>query len=438
MASDQVVNAADPDAEPPAQQRGLLRNGDFVRLWTGQSVSLMGNQVTLFTLPLVAIITLNASVLQVGILNAARLAPVVVVALFAGVYLDAHRRRPVLIGCALCCAVLIGLVPIGGAAGFLSMGLLYAVAVVVGGLNVVFDVGSLSYVPGLVEPRHLPEANGKLQASNAVAGVSGPAIAGALVGLITAPVTLSVDAVSYLFSAAGLISIRKREAAPEPPEQRISVGRQIGEGFRAVYGSRLLRALLTQTAALNLSYGAFYTVFLVYAVRVLGLTPLKLGFVVGAGSVGALLGALLAGRARLALGMGRNMALATVGAAVALLVVLIPRDASLPGLLIMMAGQVIYGGSVVNLSVNGITLRQIITPRRLLARMNATYRMLLFGAPPLGSVIGGVLGGVLGLRTALLIAVLALISPVLWLLFSPVFRLREMPSGPDDAIVADG
>ncbi|HEY1617121.1 MAG TPA: MFS transporter [Streptosporangiaceae bacterium] len=439
MASEQVMNAADPDAEPPARPPGgLLRNGDFVRLWTGQSVSLMGTQVTLFTLPLVAILTLHASVLQVGILNAMRLAPVVVVALIAGVWLDAHRRRPVLVTCALCCTVLIALVPIGGTAGFLSMGLLYAVAAVVGGLNVVFDVGSLSYVPGLVEPRHLPEANGKLQASNAVAGVSGPAIAGALVGLITAPVTLSVDAVSYLFSAAGLLSIRRHEPAPEPPEQQISVGRQIAEGFRAVYGSKLLRALLTQTAALNLSYGAFYTVFLVYAVRVLGLTPLKLGFVVGSGSVGALLGALLASRGRLALGMGRNMGVATIGASGALLLVLIPHNASVSGLLVMMAGQVIYGAGVVNLSVNGITLRQIVTPRRVLARMNATYRMLLFGAPPLGSVIGGVLGTALGLRLALLISLLALTSPMLWLLFSPVFRLREMPSGPDDAIVADG
>lgn len=428
MTSDQVVSA--PGEEAPSGPPGsVLRNGDFARLWAGQSVSLMGSQVTLFTLPLVAILTLHATVLQVGILNALRLAPVIVVALFAGVWLDAHRRRPVLITCALCCAVLIGLVPLGGAAGFLSMGLLYAVALVVGGLNVVFDVASLSYVPGLVEPRHLAQANGKLQASLAVAGITGPAIAGVLVGLITAPVTLSVDAVSYLFSAAGLISIRRPEVAPEPSGQRVPVRAQIAEGFRAVYGTRLLRNLLTQTAALNLSYGAFYTVFVVYAVRVLGLTPLKLGIVIGAGSVGALLGALLASRAREVLGMGRNMSLATIGASGGLLLVLIPHDASLPALAILMVAQVIYGSSVVNLSVNGITLRQLVTPRRVLARMNATYRMLLFGAPPAGSVIGGALGGVLGLHLALLISLLALTSPVLWLAFSPVFRLREMPAG---------
>jgi MFS family permease len=438
MASDQVVAAATPDAEPPAEPSGgVLANRDFVKLFCGESVSLLGTYITQFTMPLVALLTLKATVLEVGVLNSFRLSPVLVVALVAGVWLDRVRRRPVLIACALCCAVLIGLVPLAQWTHHLSLGLLYVVAFFVGGLNVVFDIGSLSYVPNLVERRHLMEANGKFQATRAFAAMAGPGIAGLLIGLITAPITLSADAVSYLFSAAGLISIRKPEPAPQMPEVRISLRRQIAEGFTAVYGSRLLRMLLTQSAALNLAFGAFWTVFVVYAIETLHLSPFKLGLVVGAAAVGALLGALFSHRVRNALGYGRSMFFATIGLSLAPLLLLVPRNAALPAMLILMAAQFVYGASITTYNVNAITLRQVVTPKRLLARMNATYRMLLFGAPPVGSIVGGLLGTALGLRTALTIALIALTSPMIWLFFSPVFRLTEIPSGPDEDIAAD-
>jgi MFS family permease len=437
-AGDRVVTAAMPDAGPPAEPRGgVLANRDFVKLFAGESVSLIGTYITQFTMPLVAILALNATVLQVGLLNAIRVAPVIVVALFAGVWLDRSRRRPVLIACSLSCAVLIGLVPLAQAAGLLSLGLLYVVAALAGALNVVFDVGALSYVPNLVEPRHLPEANGKLQATESFAGIAGPGLAGLLIGLITAPITLSADAVSYLFSAAGLISIRQPEPAPEVPEAHTSVRRQIAEGFAAVYGIRLLRTLLSLSAALNLAYGALWTIFVVYAVRVLHLSPFRLGIVVGSAAVGALCGALLTGRVRQAMGLGRNMVCATIGVSVSPLLLLIPRNAGLLAMLVLVAAQFIYGVSVANLNVNAITLRQVVTPRRLLARMNATYRMLLFGVAPVGAIAGGLLGTAVGLHTALLVALIGMMSPLLWLFSSPVFRLTEIPSGPASDILAD-
>ena len=424
------------DSNSSERAKGVLTDRNFVKLFVGQTVSLVGTQITIFTMPLVAVLALRATVFQVGVLNALRLAPVVVVALFAGVWLDRTRRRPVLIVCALCSSLLIGLVPAGASDGFLSIWLLYGVAVLVGGLNVVFDIGILSYVPNLVEQDCLPEANGKLQASLAVAGIAGPAAAGFLVGVLTAPITLSLDAVSYLLVALGLITIRKSEPKPEIPQARASVRRQIAEGFHAVYGSKLLSALLTQTAVLNLSYGMFWTLFVVYAVRLLGLTPLKLGFVTGAGSVGALLGALLAVWLRNKLGLGRALAAATVGSSAPLLLVILPRNASLLAISTFMAAMLIYGFNVANLNVNGITIRQIITPKRLLARMNATYRMLLFGAPPAGSLLGGLLGSIMGLRPALLTALVTMTTPLLWLFFSPIFRLRDMPTGPDENLSA--
>jgi Na+/melibiose symporter-like transporter len=433
MAADPLATAPGEAGQRAPDRDGILANRDFVKLWAGETVSLVGTQVTQFTMPLVAILTLNAQVFEVGVLNALRFVPVIVVALFAGVWLDRRRRRPVLIACALGNAVLIGLVPLSSAAGFLSIGLLYVVATAAGTLTVVFDVGALSYVPFLVERRHLTESNSKLQGSAAVAGIAGPGLAGLLVGLLTAPITLSVDAVSYLFSAAGVIAIRKREAAPARPAERVSVRRSIAEGLHAVYGSTLLRILLAQSATLNVGFGAVSTVFTVYAIRNLHLSPDKLGVAVGFLAVGSLTGAMLAARIGRALGLGRTMAVSIIGVCASPVLLLIPRGAGVVAMVLLAAAWFGHGCGICVWNVNTITLRQVLTPMRLLARMNATYRMLLFGALPVGAMIGGLLGSWLGLRSAIVISVIALTTPMLWLFFSPVFRLQEMPSGGDDA-----
>jgi MFS family permease len=441
MAAEQIANAPAPPADAVAERtRGVFSNPDFVKLWAGESVSLIGTQVTQFTMPLVAILSLNATVAEVGVLNALRFVPVLLLSLLAGVWLDRRRRRPVLIVCALGNAVLIGLVPMASATGMLSIGLLYVVVTLVGLLNMVFDVGALSFVPNLVEHDHLAEANGKIQASTAFAGIAGPGLAGLLVGLITAPITLSVDAVSYLFSASGLIAIRKPEPAPERPQTPVSVRQSIAEGLHAVYGSKLLSALLTQGTALNLFFGGFITVFVVYAVRVVHLSPLELGIVMAAAAVGSLAGATTAGRVRKALGLGRTMMINTIGVSVTLLALLIPRHVSLAAMSIFVAAQLVYGFNVAMFNVNSITLRQIVTPRRVLARMNATYRMVLWGAAPIGMSLGGLLGGAVGLRTALVISLTLMATPVVWLFFSPAFRLTQMPAGPPDPepIAKDG
>jgi Transmembrane secretion effector len=428
MASDQALEATTTD--PAASGRpadGILINPDFAKLWTGETVSQIGSQVTQFALPLVAILTLKASVFEVGVLNALRFVPVIVVAVLAGVGLDRRRRRPVLIACSAASAVLIGLIPLAQVAGMLSLGLLYAVTLLVGTLSVCFDVGALSYVPYLVGRQHLIEANSKLQASAAFAGIAGPGLAGLLIGLITAPITLTVDAVSYLFSVASLIAIRRPEPAPEAG-QRASMRRSMAEGFRAVYGTGLLRALLAQSATLNVGFGATSTIFVVYAVRTLGLTPLKLGIAMGALQAGALLGALGAARVKRVLGLGRTLAFSILAVSASPLLLLPPRNATVAAVAVFAASWLGHGFGIAVWNVNTITLRQAVTPTRLLARMNATYRMLLFGALPVGALAGGLLGTAIGLHSALVVAVIVLTVPIAWILFSPVFRLTEMPT----------
>ncbi len=419
------------DPGQPGQPRpaGVLRNQDFARLFAGETISQIGSQVTQFALPLVAVLTLNATALQVGVLNALRFVPVIVVALLAGVWLDRRRRRPVLVACALGNAVLIGLVPLSSVTGLLSIGLLYVVATASGTLTVVFDVGTLSYVPFLVERRHLAESNSKLQASFGVSGIAGPGLAGLLVGLLTAPITLSVDAVSYLFSAASVLSISKREPEPQLPSERVSIRRSIAEGLHAVYGTRLLRILLGQSAVLNVGFGATSTLFTIYGIRVLGLSPGKLGVAVGSLAAGALAGALIAARAGAALGVGRTMAISIVGVCASPLLLLVPHGADLAAMAFLMTAWFGHGFGIGIWNVYTITLRQALTPARLLARMNASYRMLLFGALPAGALIGGALGNSVGLHAALVVAVLVLAAPMLWLPFSPVFRLTELPRG---------
>lgn len=420
--------------EPTIPQDTLWANHDWRKVWAGETISLIGTQVTQLVLPLVAILTLQASAFDIGLLNASRYLPVVAVSLVAGVWLDRRRRRPVLIAANLGRAVLIGLIPVAAALGILSIWLLCVLCILVGVLTVVFDVGILAYVPSLVNRKHLADANGKLQTSWSLAGIIGPGLGGLLVGLITAPFALIVDSLSFLVSA--VLMWRARASEPEieavAPADRPSLRTSIMEGLAAVFGSPILRSLLTQSATFNLFQNALLTVFLVYAVRFLGLTPGELGLVVGAMSVGGLVGAFLAHRVTNAVGLGRTLRLATIIVALTPLLLAVPTAPGIVTVVILMAAQALYGFNLVIYNVNTMTLRQIVTPNRLLARMNASYRLLLFGTVPIGALLGGTLAEVLGLRPAMIITVLLLVSPIIWTFFSPVYALREMPTGPDE------
>jgi MFS-type transporter involved in bile tolerance (Atg22 family) len=189
--------------------------------------------------------------------------------------------------------------------------------------------------------------------------------------------------------------------------------------------------LLAQSVALNVGFGAVSTLFTVYGVRVLHLSPVKLGIAIGGLQAGSLLGALGAARVKRALGLGRTMAVSILGVSLSPLLLLIPRSGGAVAMVILVAGWLGHGCGIAIWNVNTITLRQAVTPMRVLARMNATYRMLLFGALPLGAMLGGLLGSALGLWPAMVVSVAALTTPVLWIAFSPVFRLTEIPSAPD-------
>ncbi len=417
---------------------GLWRHPDFMKLWAGQTISLFGTMVTHLALPLTAALTLQATPIQMGILGAAEFAPFLLIGLFAGVWVDRVRRRPILIGADIGRALLLGSIPLGAALGMLRMEYLYVISFLIGILTVCFDVSYQSFLPSLVRREQLVEGNSKLEISRSAAQIAGPGAAGVLIQLLTAPVALVVDSISFLASALFLWRIRAAEPEPARPDQQQNVWRDIGEGLHIVLGNPLLRSLAGCTATWNFFSNLSFAVFVLYVTGELGITPVTLGLVFSVGAPGALIGALIAGRVARRFGLGP----AIVGAALlgGFSWATVPlAGGPLPLVMAMLIGGQFLGGMMgVIYNINQVSLRQAITPDRLQGRMNATMRFIVWGTIPIGSLIGGVLGETIGLWPTLVVGAAGEVLAFLWVLLSPVRRLREQPIPAQDAPVVAG
>lgn len=410
---------------------GLTRDRNFLLFWGSETTAFLGAEFTRLTFPLIGILTFGASAFQVSLIQVFFYAPVIMFSLLIGVWLDRRRRHGVLVSTAAARALAIALIPLAAALSQLSLPLLYVVVFVVGALNLIFEIGSLSYLPNLVGRQHLAEANSRIQTSYSVAAIAGPGVGGVLVGAFSPPTTLVVTATGFALSAVLLATIRKEEPAPVAAADRPSIPTSIREGLHAVFANSMLRNLLSQSAAFNLLQNAVNVVLVLYVVRTLGLSPQQLGIVLGAGAVAALLAATTTNRITRALGLGRTLRLVTAGCCSPALLVLIPNDASAASVVLLVAAQALIAFNLVVWNINTLTLRQVVTPNEVLGRMNASYRMVLFGVAPLGALLGGLLGDRLGLRTAMVTTALLMLIPIGWMLFSPVFRLTRMPDGPE-------
>jgi MFS family permease len=291
---------------------GALReNRDFLKLWAGETVSLFGSQVTLLAVPLTAIVLLQASAFEMGLLTAAVSAPFLLIGLLAGVWVDRHRRRPILLVANLGRAVLLAILPLAALAGVLRIELLYLVAFATGCLTVFFDVAYLAYLPALASREHLVEGNARLEMSRSFAQIGGPGVAGALVQCIGAPLAIVVDAASYLVAAACVWQIRADEPAIST-DGRDGVWTELVEGLGSIVGDPVLRAIAACTGTLNLFGSAAQAVFILYLVRDLGIEPALTGLLMMALGPGALLGALLASRVAERFGVGRTICTAAI------------------------------------------------------------------------------------------------------------------------------
>ncbi len=411
---------------PQRGSLGLLGHGDFLKLWSAQTVSQLGTQVSALALPLAAILVLDATAFQVALLGTLEFLPFLLLALPAGVWVDRLRRRPILIAADLGRAAALGSVPLAYFLGALTMGQLYAVALVAGALTVFFDVSYISYLTSLVARHRLVEGNAKLEVSRSAAQVAGPGLGGAVVGALTAPYAILLDAVSFLVSALLLGAIRRREPPPQPTPQP-SLVRELWEGLCYVVRHPYWRAIALTTGSANYFNTVGFSIVLVYAVRRLHLSPELIGLVLTLGSLGGLASALVVRPLSRRLGIGPTI----VGSAVLfgpplLLVPAAPPSFPLP---FLVAGIVLSSFGSVAYNVTGLSLMQTLTPERLLGRLNATRRFLVWGTIPLGSLTGGTLASSIGLRPTLLAGALGASACFLPVALSPLRSLRNMPAG---------
>ncbi len=408
----------------------LLANRDFLRLWAAETVSVFGSQITLLALPLAAVLTLHAGSFQMGLLSAAGMLPWLLFALPAGVWIDRRpRRRRILIATDLGRAAVLLTVPLAAAFDLLSFAQLAIVAFAAGTLTLFFALAWVSYLPTLVPREQLVDANSKLMTSTSAAQIAGPSFAGALVGIATAPFAILVDAVSFLFSAAFLARIRTPEQE-RPIEAARPWRHDLAVGLRFVAHDGLQRSIAGSAATLNFFGSAQLAIVVLYASAELGLSPGLIGLAFAAGSVGALIGALLAPRVTARLGPGRAILWATVffPVALAILPLASPGQPRLVSAAIVATAEFVGGIGVMVFDVNTAGLRQALTPPELMGRSAGAMSFLTQSAKPLGSLFGGTLGAVVGLHATLWIAAVGGLLVIPWTVFSPLRSREPLPA----------
>lgn len=404
---------------------GLWHHRDFMRLWAGQSISAFGSLITRDALPLTAILVLGATPAQMALFVAAATLPVLFFGLPAGVWVDRLRRKPIMIATDLLRAFLLVSIPVAALLGRLTIEQLYFIVFLTGILSVFFDVAYQSYLPTLVQREQLVEGNSKLGTTSSMAEVAGPAIVGSLVQIISAPLTILLDAISFIFSAIFVGSIRTPEPPPEPTEERQHIWKDAADGFRAIWHDPLLRPLVRGAVMLNLAFGIIGPVIGLFVLNELGLSPALWGIVISLGGVSSLFGALLARAASQRFGPGPSIiaSLALAGAST----LLIPLAGGPVAVVFMFLAAAQVGDAALTIyNINERSLRQTVTSDHMLGRVSATLHFLSAGVALLGALIGGILGELLGLRTTIAIGAVITIVGALWMVFTPVRARRSM------------
>jgi Na+/melibiose symporter-like transporter len=413
-----------PKAAPERKVAAFFLNRHFALLWIGQTVSKFGSWITSSGLSLTAVLVLHATTVQMGLLAALGSVPAILFGLLAGVWVDRLPRRSVLILADLGRALLLLSIPLAALFGILCLELMYVVTVLVETLTVFFEIAHKAFLPTLVDHEHIVEGNSKLEASSALAEIAGPSLAGVLIQAISAPFAIFCDSLSFLFSAFCIGAIHLQEPAVLAAGEPQNIWRDIWEELLVLWHDHRLRALAVSIGIRNFSGGAFATLYTIYVVRELGMTPVIYGILVTMGGAGALGGALLATRATRRFGLGKTL----IGGLLldGCMTLLIPL-ASGPGLLavaLLIAAQLFGDGGAVLYAINEVSLRQMIVSDRLLGRVNASIYLLVMVLGPVGAMLAGLLSEFIGVRPTLLIGAGGVLCSFVWLLFSPIRTLE--------------
>ena len=423
---------ADQDAAAPAAARAaapkgsLWRDRNFLTLWGGQAFSQFGAQITELAIPVLAVLALNATEWDVGLLNAAQVAAFLVVGLPAGAWIDRMRKRRVMIWADLLRAVALASLPVLAILGVLEIWHMIVVALVMGVATVFFDVSYQSIIPSLVRSNQIAEANGKLQSTYELANIAGPGIGGWLIGVLTAPLAILATVATYLVSFVALLFTRDHEQL-RPPEDRKPLVHEIGEGLRWVFGNPLLRRIVGTTGGGNF-FGTIATTLLpIFLLRDLGFTPEMLGLVFSVGAIGGVVGAIATPRIVARLGEARAIPVSAIAFCVAPF--FLPVASLFPALAFpFLAVQgFIMSFTVLLYNITQVTFRQRITTPRLLGRMNASIRFVVWGVMPIAALLAGALGTWIGTVPTLWIAAAGQLLACLFVAIGPFWRMRELP-----------
>lgn len=407
-----------------AQHGGLASQRDFRLLWFANGVSLAGSAITGVALPMVAIYTLDASAFDVGLLATMAWLPQLLLGLPAGIWIDRVRRRPVLIGADLARAVVLAIVPAAAVADALHLWLLYVVAAISGALTMLFDLGWTAYLPSLISRDRLVEGNSKLEATRTVVGIGGPGMGGLLVQLLTAPLALIVDVISYVVSALSLVRIRSHEPSPEAREQ-VGVRAQLRAGFQFLWSRPIAGVFVVSFAFAALVMTAHQALLVVFLVRTVGLPPAAIGTLLAAGGVGGFLGAVVTPVLTRRAGTARTLCL---GVAFTFpFGLLIPLTRPGPGLVAYVVGAGVLAAGITSANIIAFSFLLSICPGTLLGRVTSVARVLQTAGGVLGGLLGGTVGGWIGVRAGIWITVAAMVGVAAIIVASPIRRLRDLP-----------
>lgn len=406
------------------QRAGALwRDREFLKLWSGQTVSQVGSRITRDGLPYTAVLMLHAGPMQMGLLAALGGIAALVSGPVAGVLADRYRRRPILIWADVGRAAVLSVIPIAAAMHQLQFWHLYLATALAGALTILFDSAYQSYLPTLVRPDQLLEGNRKLALSNSTAELLGPGMTGFLVKLMTGPIAILLDAASFVVSAVSIAAIRRPEPVVEH-QQHAPNWHEITAGFRVIAAHPLLRPLGLRTVTATFFGGFLSTLYTLFAIEYLGLSPAVIGVLITLGGIGYFVGAWSSEKLVERFPLGKLFIASHVLAGSCWLLIPMAHGPWYVAAAFLGASQLFGDMAYPVYDIHALTLRQSVTPPEVLGRVNASMQMLFRGSWPVGSIVGGLIAQRYGVRFTLVLAALGILASGLWLVFSPVRGLK--------------
>lgn len=412
------------------KQASVFKNGDFLKLWMAYSVSGLGSQFTIIALPLLATVLLEATPAQMGLLTSIGYLPYLLFSLFAGVWVDRFRRKPLLITASLFNALSLLAVPVLFYNDMLSISAILVVQFLVGTGTVFMSITSSSYMPSLIKREQLVDGNSKIQLSTSFARITGNGLGGGLVALLSAPVVILLDILTYILSVFFLLTIRMKEEKREGRKEERNILKEIGEGIQVVFKSRIIRTILFSSTWYNFFYSMFLPLFILFVSSDLKLNSTLIGILFAMGGVGALFGSSLARLLSQKLGIGSLISKINLltGLSIVLMVVSTFFKVYMMVSLLLLS-QIILSACATIYSINSVSLRTAVTPNHLLGRTNASLQAISFGILAVGPLIGGGIAELIGNEWMIMVCGIGIALSTLVIYLSPIRAMKEIPKG---------